>query len=387
MAAIRPVTAAAFLLILLIALAVSAASGPDERRRAALPAGEIAEGPYFAYGESVEISGTVNGDLYAAGGQIVIDGRVNGDLLVAGGTILLSGSVSQDVRLAGGQVTISGEIGRNLTLAGGQVDLTREARIGGGVVAAGGNIRLTGLVEEGVVLAAGQLLIDNRIGGDVQALVGEIRLAANAAVAGDLLYQSEQPAAIAPQAEIQGRIRHRSLPERFRPAPERIFGLYVGFKIITLLMNFVSTLILGLLLIHFFPRFSRRATGQLQNRPLAALGLGFAVLILVPVLAGLLAITLVGLPLTLLLMAWLLPLLYLARIFPIYWLGLRLFTRFDRPHQEKRAFLVGLLIYYLASLVPLVSSLLALFVILLGVGMVLLEKRGTYGTLRQREII
>jgi cytoskeletal protein CcmA (bactofilin family) len=387
MAAVQPVRIATFFLLVLILLAVTAASGPADERRASLPAGETVAGPYFAYGDLVEISGTVEGDLYAAGGRIFINGTVNGDLLAAGGTVLISGRISQDVRLAGGQVTITGEIGRNLTLAAGQAELTPSARVGGGIVAAGGTIRLAGLVQEGVVLAASQLLIDSRIGGDVQAAVGEVRLSSGAVVKGDLLYRSERQAAIAPQARVAGQTVRRPLPERLRPTSEQFFGLYVGFKLVTLLMNFVSTLILGLLLIHFYPRFCRRTAAQLQERPLSSLGLGFAVLILTPVLTILLALTILGLPLALLLLTWLLPLLYLARIFPIYWLGLVLFTRLNRSHREKLAFAAALFGYSLLTLLPFVSWLLTLFAVLFGVGMILLEKKEVHQDLRAREAL
>ena len=82
----------------------------ESRSHVTVPASQVVNGDYFAFGGTVEIAGTINGDLYASGGQVVIDGTVNGDVLVAGGRVSLSGSVSQDVRAAGGQVTISGRL-------------------------------------------------------------------------------------------------------------------------------------------------------------------------------------------------------------------------------------------------------------------------------------
>jgi hypothetical protein len=38
------------------------------RSRVAVPASEVVNGDYFAFGGSVEIAGTINGDLYASGG-------------------------------------------------------------------------------------------------------------------------------------------------------------------------------------------------------------------------------------------------------------------------------------------------------------------------------
>jgi cytoskeletal protein CcmA (bactofilin family) len=97
---------------------------PEEEKLMILPAGKVINKDYFAYGERVEISGTVNGDVYAVGGQILVDGKINEALLAAGGKVNIAGTASQDVRIAGGQITINGEIGRNLTVAGGNVELT-----------------------------------------------------------------------------------------------------------------------------------------------------------------------------------------------------------------------------------------------------------------------
>jgi len=84
---------------------VPTAAGQERARQrgsghATLPASQVVDGDHFAFGKTVEISGTINGGLYVSGGQVVIDGRVNGDVLVAGGRVSLSGTVSQDVRAA-----------------------------------------------------------------------------------------------------------------------------------------------------------------------------------------------------------------------------------------------------------------------------------------------
>lgn len=162
---------------------------PGEHEVTILPAGRVINKDYFAYGERVEISGTVNGDVYAAGGQVLVDGVVNGDLLAAGGTVIISGKISQDARIAGGQVTINGEIARNLTVAGGNINLTNTAVVHGGVVAAGGTVVLAVPVGRDARVAAGNLTVSDTINGDLHAAAGKIRLTSKAAVGGqpDLL--------------------------------------------------------------------------------------------------------------------------------------------------------------------------------------------------------
>ena len=64
------------------ATAQERAGRSGSRSHVTVPASEVVNGDYFAFGGTVEIAGTINGDLYASGGQVVIDGTVNGDVLV-----------------------------------------------------------------------------------------------------------------------------------------------------------------------------------------------------------------------------------------------------------------------------------------------------------------
>ncbi len=260
----------AIIFFLSTATAQERAGRSGSGRRVTVPASEVVNGDYFAFGRTVEISGTINGDLYASGGQIVIDGTVNGDLLVAGGRVSLSGTVSQDVRAAGGQVTISGTIGRNLTVAGGQVELAPSTVLRGGLVAAGGNIDLSAPVTGSVKAAAGTLTVANRVGGNVDAAVGTLRIASKADIQGDVNYWSRREVVVSEGARIRGKIVRNVPPKRPRIFPAAFFA-WLGFVSI----NFISTLILGLLSVRFLPRFHQSVVTTLSERPWLSLGIGF----------------------------------------------------------------------------------------------------------------
>src|SRR5579884_3666105 len=77
-----------------------------DKRIVTLPADEVVNEDYFAWGYVVEILGTVHGDVYAAEGEIRMAGTVDGDLLAAGGKVRMEGKVSQNARIAGGEVKI-----------------------------------------------------------------------------------------------------------------------------------------------------------------------------------------------------------------------------------------------------------------------------------------
>ncbi|NIO08898.1 MAG: hypothetical protein GTO40_13140, partial [Deltaproteobacteria bacterium] len=203
-----------------------------------VPASQIINGDYFAYGPLVEVSGTVNGDVYAVGGQILIDGQVNGDVLIAGGQVTISGSVSQDARVAGGQVSFSGTIGRNLTVAAGNVELAPSAVVRGGLVGAGGSIHVAAPLGRGIKVAAGSLILSNRVPGNVYAAVQSLRLTSRADVQGDINYYSHREASVDSGAKLKGKLTRSIPPDLPRLGREKVLAAMAGWGLFMIAVSF-----------------------------------------------------------------------------------------------------------------------------------------------------
>jgi len=351
-----------------------------------VPAGEVVNKDYFAAGGIVEISGTVNGDVYAFGGQVLVDGKVNGDLIAAGGVVRISGDISQDARVGGGQVTISGSIGRNLTVGGGNIELAEKAVVRGSVIAGGGNISLASPIGGNAKVGGGNLTVSNKIAGDLEASISSLRLTSKSQIGGNLTYFSDQKASIDKEAKVAGSITQKKPAEVARPSPAKILGIFTGISLFLKIISFVSTLILGLLLLKFFPKYSRDVVYTLRKRPWVSLGIGFAALILIPIIFVILLVTVVGIPLAFILLALYLISLYVARIFVIFWSGVILFERTGRRVHEVWAFILGLVIYSLLTLIPIIGGIITLFVVLFGLGAAILTKRDLYLLARKRDI-
>jgi cytoskeletal protein CcmA (bactofilin family) len=349
---------------------------------ATVSSSQVVNGDYFAFGGTVEISGTINGDLYASGGHVVIDGSVNGDVLVAGGRVSLSGTVSQDVRAAGGRVTITGSVGRNLTVAGGDVELARSAVVRGGLVAAAGNVNLSAPVGGAAKVAAGTLTLANRVGGNVDAAVGTFRIASRADIQGDVSYWSGREASVTEGARVRGKIVRNVPSERPRLLPAAFFA-WLAFVSI----NFVSTLILGLLSVRFLPRFHQSVITTLGERSWASLGIGFVAAVVLPVVCALLFATAVAIPLGLILLAAFFILLYWARIYAIGRIGETILARLRRTSGHASAFVLGLFVYYLLAIIPFIGWLVVFLVTLFGLGAELIARKQFYVTARTQDLI
>lgn len=348
----------------------------EKRKEIVLPKNEILNKDYFAAGDSVTLSGTVNGDVYLAGGSVIVEGIVNGDLLVAGGVVAIRGKVTHDARIGGGQIIISGEIDGNLTVGGGSVNLTDSAKIGGSLVAGAGSLFVFAPVGKGATIGAGQVTLGNKIGGDITAGIGKITLTPNANIIGNLVYWSKSNAQIEPGAQVLGKITH-NLPAEFKPT-KRI----VVLPLLILIGNLISSLVLGLLMLKFLPVYTQRTANVITEKPWASLGVGFLTTVLFPVIFIILLITLVGIPLALILLFTFLIIAYITKIFVSLVIGQKIFKFIGQRTKSGWVLLMGLIVYGIITMIPVIGWIVSILVFLFGLGAVILEKKDFYRQLR-----
>jgi len=356
------------LLAFAIPIAASAQLELESEERKIVPEGVVISEDYAVAGETVEISGTIKGDTYVAGGQIFINGTIDGDLLAIGGTITISGSVTQNVRVIGGQVLVSGTIGRNVTIAAMNANFTDSAEVKGGIVVGGSNVLIAGSVDKDAKIAGRTLNITGSIEEDVEAAVETIRLTSDAEIGGDFTYWSNREAFIDESASVSGTLKRKSpqeLPGKLGGAVTSVQSLLKPFLEV---VSFFTTFILGVALFRFFPSYSEAVVDTLRRRRWRSLTSGITALLLIPLLFGLLIITIVGIPLGFVLLFISSLILYTARIFVMLLIGRLLIDLLRGKSGLILAFFVGLLVYTLLVQIPVVGWAVSFLAALFGVG-------------------
>ncbi|OGD84587.1 hypothetical protein A2165_02415, partial [Candidatus Curtissbacteria bacterium RBG_13_40_7] len=354
------------------------------KKNVILPKEEIVNKDYFAVGDTVTLAGTVNGDAYIAGGIVNIEGQVNGDLIAAGGTVNLKGNITNDARVAGGEIVVSSQIDGNLTVLGGSVNIASGANVGGSLVSGSGNLNVFAPVGKGATIGSGNVTLGSTIDGDVVAGVGQLILTPNASVAGNLTYWSDQDVQVQPGAEILGQTTHNFPPKPQKDQPQKVFAkVALTFKII----GFISALIIGFLLIRFLPVFTKKTTETINQKFWNSLGLGFLSIVLIPIVFIILILIVVTIPLALMLLVAFLITLYLAKIFVALWVGQMILQRLDRKLGDYWTYLLGLVVIYIVTWIPIIGWLVGLIVLLTGVGALQLTKYNTYKQLRSKNLI
>jgi hypothetical protein len=355
-------------LLLLLLCSSTYAAGEKESGMVIFPAGSTHQGDYFAFGKSIEISGTINGDLYVMGSQVYIDGIIKGDVLALAGSIELSGDVSGNVRMLTGQGLISGIVGHNATLVGGNIQLISSGGVGGNVVCAAGNADIASDVGGSVTLAASNFRLSSAVTKNVTSYVGQMRITSRARIGGNVDYSSSSQAYIDPQAKIAGSIDHH--PSLFSELlnGKLMQGLLVGSKVAALLMNFIYTLVVGCVLLKLYPKSIDHALHGLRHKPWKALTFGVMLLILLPLASLLLLMTILGAPFALTLLALNVVGFYTAKVVPILWVSNTYCTKIGLKPNKIPAFTCGLLLYFILASIPFLGTVIAFAAMLLGLG-------------------
>lgn len=354
---------------------------------------EFIDGDYFAAGEMVQIDGTINGDLYAAGNQVIINGQVNGDILAAGGQVTISGNVTQDVRVAGGHIQVDGTIQRNMTAAGGFINILEQAQLLGNLVLAAGNVNINAPVAGDITAGVGSLVISDTVSGSVNATVGTLNLIDQAQIYGDLKYTSENEYSQSPGASVSGSVT-RLDPKHITPVDQTQIEqtaqkIQDSASTITSFFRLVSLftqIVIGLLLVNLVPNYSLRAVDFIEKEWFKTFLVGLVTLIVAPVIAGLLLITVIGVPLGIITFICYFLMLYFAQIFFAYWLGSRLLSGLNRKGNKTITYLIGICTFYVLASITFVGVIVNILAILFGTGALVLAKQKTYKSGRKLKI-
>ncbi len=270
------------LVVLVLALTPGPAAAADIRQGdITIATTETIDDDLYVVGGNIAINGTIHGDLIAAGSNITVDGTVTGDVVAGGNFIAIRGQVGGSVRAAGTTVVVDGKVANDLLAAGNEVTILSNGRVGRDAILGATNVTVSGQIARDLQAGGTNVKIEGGVGGNVLATVDKLQLTDRATVGGSLKYTSKNEAQIANTSSVKGAI------ERQTPADTGRAPLVTGTAAVVLewLKGLIGLLILGILVVFFFPGFSRRAGEALVRSPWLTLAIGALVLIGLPILS------------------------------------------------------------------------------------------------------
>jgi cytoskeletal protein CcmA (bactofilin family) len=323
---------------------------------------------YWA-GEELNIMGTVNGDVYAAGNQITISGDVKGDVIGAAESIKITGSVDGNVRIAAKSIVIDGEVKRALSAVGETIYINDKASVGATVLAAAKSIELRGDVAGNLDVAAESVFISGKVTHTNIHEVDSLVLSDTAEVRGNLNYKAVIEAEIGESAIIGGDVNYKK-------AVVRDFSRYKTTSFFaSRFMGLLSLYLLGLILLSMFKKPTVLVIKKMKNDPMRTILWGLVAFIVIPILAVIFAITVIGLPITFILVATYVVMIYIAQVYAGLLMGRYIASKFKWKMTWPWALLLGLVIFVILKSLPFIGGLFFFIIVWWGIGGIMQVKK------------
>lgn len=361
-----PNTAMALASLALVFLMLSPAHAIERRKGNVITVGssETINDTLILMTQEADIAGTINGDLIVFGRHVSVSGVVKGDVISFCRNLDVKGKVEGNIYSFAQSARVEGQAARNLIGFVQTLELPSQGRVGFDLITFTEDGELSGSVGRDAALFGESVSVRGNIGRNVSVFAHNVTLSSNARVSGDFKARvhKKENVHIAEGAVITGKTDVQIRTERSRYQRP---GFYF-WKVITLL----GAWIVGLLIAAFFPAafaFVPRTSSDLGLKA----GIGFLVLVVTPIAACILAVTLIGLPLALISFGlWLLAL-YLAKILVGAAIAQAWFKpASSAPRAMAMPLLASLALVWLLTNIPYIGGLFSLLVCIAGMGIV-----------------
>lgn len=235
-------------------------------------------------------------------------------------------------------------------------------------IVAGESTTVEGSVVKDLYAFTEILALSGKVGEDLEVFGNRVTLLDQAHVAGDarLHIPSEENFHRASGAQVDGEVEFLDMPEELK-SPNRYASVQFYLWQIARL---VSALLVGLALLWLVPGFREISVkGGIEG--LKTAGIGLVTLVSVPTIAVLFAITLVGLPFSVMaLCAWILCI-YLAKIVVGVFVGRLMLSGTKYLENDTLVLLAGIGVIIVAINLPYIGGFLSFVLTLVGIGLII----------------
>lgn len=350
---ILPITSQAFV----------ARSGDDVNFKS----GDQLSGVTYAAGRQITVDTPLPGDLICAGGSVFINQPIQGDVICAAENISIRAKVDGTVRLLGSRLDLNNHIGGNAMLFGSELIIGQQSVIQGESLIAAQFLDSRGHYLQDFHGATNQAKLYGQYDGPVNLTVADsgysqiLQINQGAKLTQGLTYRSKSAAQIDSAAEIKGEIIKKDWSEHNRADKQQVIIGWLWSKLLHLFMLLTT----GLIIVSLWPRASQAIAEIANQRPALLSAYGLLVLIAMPLLAILTAITIIGLPAAIILLLLWIVLLYVAKLVVGYWLGRRLWPK---AKNNLWPFLAGATALFIVTALPFIGWLIGAIATWWGVG-------------------
>lgn len=306
-------------------------------------------GDALVFANSVRVTGTIDGNLITAAEEVEIQGVVGGSVVTAGRDVYVGALQGSQLYAAGRRVTLDAvQLSGDAMLAGSRVDVA--GGVGRDVYATGERIVIEAALQRDLVITGDDLYVGN-----------------NVTVGRDLEAHVEDP----DDLEVEAGAMIAGTTNIFDDLDDSRFD-DIGFYLRKFCM-LAAGLLFGIVAFVLVPNMFQAPREQTEQRRWARVfGIGLASLVLIPIAAVFVALTLIGLPLAMFAIGGYALALYLGKLFIAAEIGRRILKLdWNKRSEVVWSLLLGLLILAVLAELPVIGGLLGFALAVFGLGTVI----------------
>jgi hypothetical protein len=368
---------------------------PDKK---GFKADSVYDDDVFIIGNELKFDSEVLGDLFVACNEIVQAETVEGNFNNFCQSVQSLGPVGGSFRSIARYITCNASINRNLIAFGQEITIGPDVVIGRDAHLFAGVLNFQGDVKGDLKVTASQATFSGSVAGSFRFKGEKLTIGPDAVIEGSLIYETPDKADISNSARIAGDVRWtRTEPREKERNPwvtlGRIFawlishrgyflfmtvvslGLFIGLAIpfpagLAMVISWIMLAVSGNILILLSKRLALRAEQNLNARLFPSLGIGFAILLLTPIVAVVLLLTIIGAPLGAVLILLFGVGSFAGGIYAALFIGRKIcgLLGIGDARPGYLCFTIGMVILVALSFVPVIGYLLSMLVIMMGLG-------------------
>lgn len=318
--------------------------------------------------DKVTFEDTVNGDSAIAGNLVDIIGNIDGIGFIAGQTVNVNGNLEYGF-LAGQNVNINGQISKNIYAAGETITLSKDANIGKDLFLAGDSININGNIQRNINIYASTITIKKgtTINGNITIEASNIKVEDGALIKGTLKYNEDAKNDINDNSSIEKITTYEKEKNE-------------GFNTSEILSSILNMVVVFLSITIIIPKTLDKTNEiyeKKNNNYIKNIGIGFLILICIPLISLILLASNIGVYLGLILVALYAIAIYLSFIISGYILGNLILVKLMKLNTNKYlSGIIGIILLKILMVIPVLSTIICLIAITLGLATIwnLLQK-------------
>ena len=315
-------------------------------------------------GDTVNQEGEYDSIRLVAGNKVTSTARIDGLSLIAGNEVIVSGTNTYGF-YAGNSILISSNITKDLFVAGNKIVIQKEAVIGRDVFILGSDVTVMSDVARDLRIGAEAVNLSGiTINGDACIMADNIKMDEGTVILGKLTYPED--------ANVIGIDKAKVMDIEKTKSKEIVVNVNYYDSIVSFIISVCAAYIVLLVLFYLLPN----TKNKLDKLELKAdmifknMGIGFLVLICVPLVFIITIFTSILTPLALILGCVYVVAIYLASLLTAYFIGNTLNKKIFKNDSKYLALLIGIILVRLVKLIPSIGPFLGFICLIYGMGLI-----------------